>query len=59
MVGPPLDAPPAAEEDIDALLKEALGRASVRDAAAEIAARLGLPKREVYARAVALTRETP
>ena len=59
VVGPPLDAPPAAEEDIDALLKEALGRASVRDAAAEIAARLGLPKREVYARAVALTRETP
>ena len=59
VVGPPFDAPPAAEEDIDALLKEALGRASVRDAAAEIAARLGLPKREVYARAVALTRETP
>ena len=59
VVGPPLESPPAAEEDIDALLKEALGRASVRDAAAEIAARLGLPKREVYARAVALTRETP
>ena len=59
VVGPPRDAAPAAEEDIDALLKEALGRASVRDAAAEIAARLGLPKREVYARAVALTRETP
>ncbi len=59
VVGPPLEAPPAAVEDIDALLQEALGRASVRDAAAEIAARLGLPKREVYARAVALTRETP
>jgi 16S rRNA (cytidine1402-2'-O)-methyltransferase len=59
VVGPPLEAPPAAAEDIDTLLKEALGRASVRDAAAEIAARLGLPKREVYARAVALTRETP
>jgi 16S rRNA (cytidine1402-2'-O)-methyltransferase len=56
VVGPPLDAPPAAEADIDALLQEALGRASVRDAAAEVAARLGLPKREVYARAVALTR---
>ena len=59
VVGPPLDAPPAAEEDIDALLRKALGRASVRDAAAEVAARLGLPKREVYARAVALTRESP
>jgi len=59
VVGPPLDAPPAAAEDIDTLLKEALGRASVRDAAAEVAARLGLPKREIYARAVALTREAP
>jgi 16S rRNA (cytidine1402-2'-O)-methyltransferase len=59
VVGPPLESPPAAAEDIDTLLKEALGRASVRDAAAEIAARLGLPRREIYARAVALTRETP
>jgi 16S rRNA (cytidine1402-2'-O)-methyltransferase len=59
VVGPPLPAPPIAAEDVDALLKEALGRASVRDAAAEIAARLGQPKREIYARAVALARERP
>jgi 16S rRNA (cytidine1402-2'-O)-methyltransferase len=57
VVGPPLDAPPASAEDVDTLLKEALGRASLRDAAAEVAARLGLPKREIYARAVALSRD--
>ena len=47
---------PATPEDVEALLHEALGRASVRDAAAEVAARLDLPRREVYARALALSR---
>jgi 16S rRNA (cytidine1402-2'-O)-methyltransferase len=58
VVGPPLDAAPAAEAEIDTLLREALGRASLRDAAAEIAARLDLPRREIYARALLLARET-
>jgi 16S rRNA (cytidine1402-2'-O)-methyltransferase len=57
VVGPPLDAAPVAEADLDAMLREVLGRASVRDAAAEIAARLDLPKRDVYARALLLSRE--
>lgn len=43
-------------DDLDARLAVALGRASVRDAAAEIAAATGLPRREVYARAVVLAR---
>jgi 16S rRNA (cytidine1402-2'-O)-methyltransferase len=57
IVGPPLDAAPIAEADLDAMLREALGRASVRDAAAELAARLDLPRRDVYARALLLSRE--
>ena len=56
VVGPPLAAAPAAE-DVDAALAEALAGASVRDAAAEVAAALGLPRREVYARALTLSAE--
>ncbi|MGB8842955.1 MAG: 16S rRNA (cytidine(1402)-2'-O)-methyltransferase [Aliidongia sp.] len=59
IVAPPEEAAPAAEADIDAMLREALGRASLRDAAAEVAARLDLPKREIYARALLLSREAP
>ncbi len=57
VVGPPLAPVAAAPEEIEALLAEAMGRLSLRDAAAEIAARLDLPKREIYARALALARE--
>lgn len=39
---------------VDAALEDALGRASLRDAAAEVAAAAGRPKREVYRRALAL-----
>lgn len=48
--------PPAAEEigegALDAALDAALGRLSVKDAAAEVAHALGLPRRVVYARAL-------
>ncbi|WP_414706500.1 16S rRNA (cytidine(1402)-2'-O)-methyltransferase [Saliniramus sp.] len=43
--------------DLDIALGDALASHSVKDAAALVAARLGLPKREVYARAVALSRD--
>src|SRR5258708_37569036 len=57
VVGPPGDdAEPA---DLDALLRDALGRQSLRDAADAVATATGLPRREVYARALALARETP
>lgn len=52
-----LVAPPVARQeelDIDALLKAELARGSLKDAVAVVTARSGLPKREVYARAVAL-----
>jgi len=53
-------APPSAEagavdaDTIDALLRRALDRASVKDAVGEIAAATGRPRREIYQRALAL-----
>ena len=38
--------------DLDALLRQALNRLSVKDAVAEIAAVSGMPRREVYRRAI-------
>ncbi|HYH17797.1 MAG TPA: 16S rRNA (cytidine(1402)-2'-O)-methyltransferase [Azospirillum sp.] len=57
VVGPPGAEAEMGEADMDAALAEALGRLSVRDAAAEVAARTGRAKREVYARALELARE--
>jgi 16S rRNA (cytidine1402-2'-O)-methyltransferase len=54
VVGPPGEAAPAEDADVDAALREALGRLSVSRAAAEVAAALGLPRREVYERALKL-----
>jgi 16S rRNA (cytidine1402-2'-O)-methyltransferase len=51
VVGPPTEAETVSEEDVDDGLREALTRLSPSRAAAEVAARLGLPKRDVYARA--------
>jgi 16S rRNA (cytidine1402-2'-O)-methyltransferase len=50
---PPEQAAPEAGE-LDALLKRALQRASVKDAVAEIASVTGRPRKEIYARALAL-----
>jgi 16S rRNA (cytidine1402-2'-O)-methyltransferase len=54
IVGPPGEAEPAGEEDIDAALAEAMTRLSASRAAAEVAEKLGLPRRQVYERALAL-----
>jgi 16S rRNA (cytidine1402-2'-O)-methyltransferase len=51
VVGPPGEAEPAGEEDIDAALAEAMTRLSPSRAAAEVAERLGLKRRDVYERA--------
>ncbi len=56
VIGPPGAEEAPSEADIDSLLREALTRLSVRDAAADVAARTGQPKRAVYARALELTR---
>ena len=41
---------------VDEALREAMTGASVKDAAAEVAARYGLKRRDVYARALELKR---
>jgi 16S rRNA (cytidine1402-2'-O)-methyltransferase len=59
VIGPPGEATAPAAEALDVALQTALRTASVKDAAAEVAARLGLKRREVYARALQLKREAP
>jgi 16S rRNA (cytidine1402-2'-O)-methyltransferase len=54
LVGPPLPAPAASADDLDSALQAALVTLRVKDAAALVAAQLGLPKSTVYARALAL-----
>jgi 16S rRNA (cytidine1402-2'-O)-methyltransferase len=50
-VGPPREVEPASEAEMDVALHEAMATLSPSRAAAEVAARLGLPKRAVYERA--------
>ena len=48
---------PQADAALDGRLQAALARHSIKDAAALVAAETGLPKRDVYARALALARD--
>jgi 16S rRNA (cytidine1402-2'-O)-methyltransferase len=57
VIGPPGEAAAPSAETLDAALRQAMESASVKDAAAEIAARFGLRRREVYARALELKRQ--
>lgn len=55
VVGPPGEEPPEAEATLDARLQAALAAGeSLRDAAALVAAATGLPRKQVYARALQL-----
>ncbi|KRC80313.1 16S rRNA (cytidine(1402)-2'-O)-methyltransferase [Sphingomonas sp. Root241] len=54
VVAPPGEAAPASEEDADAALAEALTRLPPAKAAGEVAKRLGLDRKALYARALAL-----
>lgn len=56
VVSPPEDSKNT-EQDVDALLRQALTSMSVRDAAATVATATGRPRRSVYARALALDSE--
>lgn len=57
VIGPPEPAAAPDEADLDAMITEALAHMSVKDAAAEIARETKLPRREIYARALALTKD--
>lgn len=57
LIGPPLDDAPVVDtQDLDDLLRHHLAHLSVKDATAVVVAETSLPKRQVYARAVALAR---
>ena len=52
VVGPPLEAETASDATIDRLLEQALERLSPSRAAAEVAERLGIPRKRAYERAL-------
>ena len=54
VVGPPDEAAPPAAVDVDALLADALARLPAAKAAGEVAKATGLPKRDLYARALVM-----
>ena len=56
VVGPPAEAEPASDSELDAALAEALGRLSPSRAAAEVSERLGVPRKRAYARALDLSK---
>ncbi len=58
IVGPPGDEP-REEIDLDAALTNALEHVSLKEAVAQVTAELGLSRRVVYARALALTKKAP
>lgn len=57
VIAPPGEAQAPQADDVDALIRAALSRVSMKDAVGEIAAATGLPRRDVYQRALALAKE--
>ena len=57
VIAPPQDGVAPAAGKLDEALLQAMAGASLKDAAAKVAARYGLKRREVYARALELKRE--
>jgi 16S rRNA (cytidine1402-2'-O)-methyltransferase len=57
VVEPPAAAEAPSPNEVDALLRRALQRASVKDAVSEVTAATGRPRREIYQRALALDGE--
>jgi 16S rRNA (cytidine1402-2'-O)-methyltransferase len=57
VIAPPSEAAAPDADDVDALIRAALARVSVKDAVAEIVAATGLPRRDVYQRALELAKE--
>ena len=57
VVGPPPASAQPSADDTEPLLREALARSSLKDAVAEIAETTGLPRRQLYQRALKLTKQ--
>jgi 16S rRNA (cytidine1402-2'-O)-methyltransferase len=55
----PAEAEASAQADVDALLRQALAEGSLKEAVAKVTATTGLPRKQVYARALALAVEPP
>jgi 16S rRNA (cytidine1402-2'-O)-methyltransferase len=55
VVGPPEKRAALCAHEVDAMLENALARTSLKDAVAEVVAMTGLPRREIYARALELS----
>lgn len=55
VVGPPEKRVALCAHEIDAMLENALARTSLKDAVAEVVSMTGLPRREIYARALELS----
>lgn len=54
VIGPPAEDQPPTMADLDASLRAALRQGSLREAVDEVAAALGLPRKQVYSRALQL-----
>jgi 16S rRNA (cytidine1402-2'-O)-methyltransferase len=57
VVGPPAEAEPASDREVDRLLQQAMARLSPSRAAAEVAEQLNIPRRRADARALDLARK--
>jgi 16S rRNA (cytidine1402-2'-O)-methyltransferase len=57
VIAPPPEDSEVAAVDLDALIRDALARLSVKAAVAEVAAVTGRPRREIYQRALVLAKE--
>jgi 16S rRNA (cytidine1402-2'-O)-methyltransferase len=57
VIAPPANSAQPSAGETDSLLREALARASLKDAVGEVASATGLPRRELYQRALALAKE--
>jgi 16S rRNA (cytidine1402-2'-O)-methyltransferase len=57
IIAPPTATERPSADDADALLRRALSRVSLKDAVGEVAVATGLPRRELYQRALVLAKE--
>ena len=57
VVGPPVEAEAATDDQVDRLLEQAMARLSPSRAAAEVAEQLSIPRKRAYARALEISKK--